>query len=76
MALGLSPAEYARMSEPMPGLVRIPGGQDQYRWNTKAEPVGATARRTVERLATVVMRLWMENLLRYPEPDDEASGGG
>jgi hypothetical protein len=63
LALGLSPAEYEWLVDTLPHT--IPGG-DRVHWLSKARPDLPTARRAVEQVAILVLRLRLADRLRDP----------
>ncbi len=67
LALGLSPAEYARLLEALPGTVSHDDHTFEHRWDGRPEPTLESARRSLERASHLVLRLWWSDLLRYPE---------
>lgn len=66
LALGLSPIEYDVLDE-LPGVVNQGDGQWEYRWNDRPVPSAADARRALDRVTEIVLRLRWNGSLSYPE---------
>jgi hypothetical protein len=65
LALGMSPAAFAALSQSLPFVVRTRPPQVQ--WNDEASPDAATARRSIEAVSLLVLRLWLTDTLRFPQ---------
>ena len=73
LALGLSPAEYALMTSALPLTIPMMHGTYAHHWDGKPPPNSDVARRTLERIAFVVLRLWTSGLLVDPAPSNVAT---
>jgi hypothetical protein len=76
MALGLTPASYARLTTDLPHATYSPGsGEPGGKFHFRDfEPSPGAARRSLETVSLLVLRLWLRDSLRYPttgQPNDE-----
>ena len=67
MAIGLSPIEYTKLHDVLPGVVQRQDGTFDYSWSSRQEPTVDAARRSLEVVAKLALRLWWSDLLHYPE---------
>jgi len=70
LALGLSPAEYASLVEDLP-YARSTGRSFEYHWSDEKVPDMTTAKRSLERVSVLVLRMWLTDRLRTPAPGAE-----
>jgi hypothetical protein len=68
LALGVAPRDFATMIESLPGAVRYEDGHFEFRWNDKPLPSVDDARRGLDRVAHLVLRLWSSDALVVPRP--------
>jgi hypothetical protein len=66
IALGLSPADYATLQADLP---RLFGTSQDARWADDDDPDLGQAKRSLERVSMIALRLSMNGMLRYPRPD-------
>jgi hypothetical protein len=66
LALGLSPAGYRQLIKPLPHSIRMRDGFNHH-WDPEANPSIDEARRSLEGVAYLVLRLWSMDLLRFPD---------
>ena len=71
MALGLTPASYARLVTDLPPVTFIPGsGERGGKFVFRPFTVRPRApRQSLETVSLLVLRLWLRDSLRYPKPD-------
>ena len=70
IALGLTPASYSRLVADLPALTFIPGSGERggrFAFRPFTASPGA-ARRSLETVSLLVLRLWISDSLRYPRP--------
>jgi hypothetical protein len=69
LSLGLSPSQYSELVDSLPPTMRREDGTFEHPASDRPQPTPAEARRTSERIAWLVLRLWGSGLLR-PETEE------